>query len=31
MQIYPEPFALPDLVDQCCDMIQLKADQGMLT
>ncbi|MFY9629127.1 MAG: HAMP domain-containing sensor histidine kinase [Methylocystis sp.] len=31
MQIFPEPFAMPDLVEQCCDMIQLKADQGMIT
>jgi len=28
MQIFPEPFSLPDLIDQCCDMVQLKADQG---
>lgn len=28
MQIFPEPFAVPPLVDQCCDMIQLKADQS---
>ncbi len=28
MQLYPEPFALPALIDQCCDMVQLKADQG---
>ncbi|MGJ0509820.1 MAG: ATP-binding protein [Methylocystis sp.] len=28
MQLYPEPFALPALIDECCDMVQLKADQG---
>jgi cell cycle sensor histidine kinase DivJ len=28
MQIFPEPFSLPALIDQCCDMVQLKADQG---
>ncbi len=28
MQLFPEPFALPALIDQCCDMIQLKADQS---
>jgi cell cycle sensor histidine kinase DivJ len=28
MQIFPEPFSLPFLIDQCCDMVQLKADQG---
>lgn len=28
MQIFPEPFSLPSLIDQCCDMVQLKADQG---
>ncbi|MGJ0392181.1 MAG: ATP-binding protein [Methylocystis sp.] len=26
MQIFPEPFDLPTLIDQCCDMVQLKAD-----
>lgn len=31
MQLFPEPFALPALVDQCCDMIQLKADQSNVT
>lgn len=31
MQIFPEPFAMPVLVEQCCDMIQIKADQGMVT
>ena len=28
MQLFPEPFSLPALVDQCCDMMQLKADQS---
>ncbi len=28
MQIFPEPFPLSALVDQCCDMVQLKADAG---
>jgi two-component system, cell cycle sensor histidine kinase DivJ len=28
MQIFPEPFSLPALADECCDMLQLKADQG---
>jgi cell cycle sensor histidine kinase DivJ len=28
MQLLPEPFSLPPLIDQCCDMIQLKADQS---
>ncbi len=28
MQIFPEPFSMPALVEQCCDMIQLRADQG---
>jgi two-component system, cell cycle sensor histidine kinase DivJ len=28
MQIFPEPFSLPSLADECCDMLQLKADQG---
>ncbi len=28
MQIFPEPFDVPSLIDQCCDMVQLKADQG---
>jgi len=28
MQIYPEPFVLPALLDSCCDMMQLKADQS---
>jgi len=28
MQLFPEPFAVPALVDQCCDMMQLKADQS---
>ena len=31
MQIFPEPFSLPKLVEQCCDMIQIKADQGQVT
>ena len=31
MQLLPEPFAAPQLVDQCCDMIQLKADQSNVT
>jgi cell cycle sensor histidine kinase DivJ len=31
MQIFPEPFSLPKLVEQCCDMIQIKADQGHVT
>ncbi len=30
MQIFPEPFSLPKLVEQCCDMIQIKADQGQV-
>lgn len=28
MQIFPEPFSLPQLLDQCCDMVQLRADEG---
>jgi two-component system, cell cycle sensor histidine kinase DivJ len=28
MQIFPEPFHLASLIDQCCDMVQLKADEG---
>jgi cell cycle sensor histidine kinase DivJ len=28
MQIVPEPFSLPELVDQCVRMMQLKAEQG---
>jgi len=28
MQIFPEPFSCPSSVEQCCDMIQIKADQG---
>ena len=31
MQLFPEPFALAALVDQCCDMMQLKADQTGVT
>ncbi|UZX13688.1 HAMP domain-containing histidine kinase [Methylocystis sp. MJC1] len=31
MQIFPEPFDLPSLIDQCCDMVQLKADHGGVT
>ncbi|WP_036286424.1 ATP-binding protein [Methylocystis sp. ATCC 49242] len=31
MQIFPEPFSLPALIDQCCDMVQLKADQSAVT
>jgi len=31
MQIFPEPFSLPALIDQCCDMVQLKADQSSVT
>lgn len=30
MQIFPERFSMPALVDQCCDMIQIKADQGQV-
>ncbi len=28
MQLWPEPFSLPELLDECCDMMQLKADAG---
>ncbi len=28
MQLAPEPFSLSDLADQCCAMMQLKADQN---
>ena len=31
MQIFPEPFSLLALVEQCCDMMQIKADQGDVT
>ncbi|MCX7899573.1 MAG: HAMP domain-containing histidine kinase, partial [Methylocystis sp.] len=31
MHLCPEPYALPALIDQCCDMIQLKADQSGVT
>ncbi|MBX9760967.1 MAG: PAS domain-containing sensor histidine kinase [Beijerinckiaceae bacterium] len=27
-QITPEPFELAPLIDQCCDMVRLKADEG---
>ncbi|WP_246206951.1 PAS domain-containing sensor histidine kinase [Methylocystis heyeri] len=30
MQIFPEPFSMPALVEQCCDMIQIKADHGQV-
>lgn len=28
MQIFPERFSLPALIDECCDMLKLKAEQG---
>jgi cell cycle sensor histidine kinase DivJ len=28
MELVPEPFSLPTLLDQCCDMMQLKADEA---
>jgi len=28
MQILPEPFALPTLIDQCFDMVKMKAEAG---
>ncbi len=28
MQIFPEPFSFPALIEQCCEMIALKADQN---
>jgi cell cycle sensor histidine kinase DivJ len=28
MQVFPEPFVLPALVNQCCDMVQLRAEQS---
>ncbi|WP_312030629.1 HAMP domain-containing sensor histidine kinase [Methylosinus sp. H3A] len=31
MQLSPEPFSLPELVDQCASMMQLKAEQGHVT
>jgi cell cycle sensor histidine kinase DivJ len=31
MEIAAESFALPTLADQCCDMMQLKADQSGVT
>lgn len=31
MELVPEPFSLPTLVDQCCDMIRLRADQAGVT
>ncbi|HEY8063291.1 MAG TPA: PAS domain-containing sensor histidine kinase [Methylosinus sp.] len=31
MQLSPEPFSLPELVDQCVSMMQLKAEQGHVT
>ena len=31
MELLPEPFCLAALVAQCCDMIQIKADQGQVT
>jgi cell cycle sensor histidine kinase DivJ len=31
MQLCPEPFSLPMLADQCCDMMQLKAEQTGVT
>ncbi len=31
MQIFPEPFCLSTLVEQCCDMVQLKADQACVS
>jgi len=31
MQLFPEPFSLPALADQCCDMMQLKAEEGEVT
>ncbi len=31
MQLSPEPFSLPELVDQCVSMMQLKAEQGQVT
>jgi two-component system, cell cycle sensor histidine kinase DivJ len=30
MEIFPERFSMPALLDQCCDMIQIKADQGQV-
>jgi len=31
MQIFPEPFCLATLVAQCCDMMQIKADQAKIS
>jgi cell cycle sensor histidine kinase DivJ len=31
MELFPEPFSLPVLVDQCCDMMRLKADEAGVT
>jgi two-component system, cell cycle sensor histidine kinase DivJ len=31
MQIFPEPFCSAALIAQCCDMMQLKADQAQIT
>jgi cell cycle sensor histidine kinase DivJ len=31
MQLFPEPFALAALADQCCDMMQLRAEQSGVT
>ncbi|WP_246659894.1 sensor histidine kinase [Methylosinus sporium] len=31
MQLSPEPFSLPELVEQCVSMMQLKAEQGQVT
>ncbi len=28
MQLIPEAFSLPSLIDQCCDMLHLKAEEG---
>jgi len=27
MQLFPEPFSMSELIDSCCDMMQLKAEQ----
>jgi two-component system, cell cycle sensor histidine kinase DivJ len=31
MQLVPEPFSMPRLIDSCCDMMQLKAEQQGVT
>jgi two-component system, cell cycle sensor histidine kinase DivJ len=31
MQLFPEPFSLPQLIGSCCDMMQLKAEQTGVT